>query len=103
MKKFARIDERRYNEQLAEEAQAAAEWKDMDIVYQIMRKHKELPLKGGDASAITEEMAKLERWKEKNGKAAKATGEESVCPEMLKAERKEASYILQLILPRYMG
>ncbi|XP_061164954.1 craniofacial development protein 2-like [Saccostrea echinata] len=66
VKKSARRDRRYYMEQLAEEAQEAAERKDMKTVYQITKKlrgdhgpNQDLPAKAEDGSAITEELTKL--------------------------------------------
>lgn len=71
MKKSARIDKCTYTDKLAERAQRAAEMKDMKTVYQITKKlrgdhgpNQDLPVKAEDGSAITEEKAKLERWRE---------------------------------------
>lgn len=71
VKKSARKDKRIYTDKLAERAQRAAEMKDMKTVYQITKKlrgdhgpKQDLPVKAEDGSAITEEKAKLERWKE---------------------------------------
>lgn len=71
MKKSARIDKRTYTDKLAERAQRAAEIKDMKTVFQITKKLRgdhgpnlDLPVKAKDESAITEEKAKLKRWRE---------------------------------------
>ncbi|XP_062614538.1 uncharacterized protein LOC134276298 [Saccostrea cucullata] len=71
VKTSARKDRRHYTEQLAKDAQEAAERKDMKTVYQIRKKlrgdhgpNQDLPVKAEDGSAITEELAKLESWRE---------------------------------------
>ena len=68
VKTSARRDKRQYVERLATEAEAVAERKDMKTVYRITRKlhgdrgqNKDLTVKAKDGSAITEEMATLER------------------------------------------
>lgn len=71
VKKSARIDKRTYTDKLAQRAQRAAEMKDMKTVYQITKKlrgdlgpNQDLPVKAEDGSAITEEKANIERWRE---------------------------------------
>ena len=71
VKTSARRDKRRYVEKLAEEAERAAEMKDMKTVYMTTRKlrgdrgyNQDIPVKAEDGTPITEELAKLERWKQ---------------------------------------
>ena len=70
VKTSARRDKRQYIEQLAEKAERAAEQKDMKTVYMTTKKlsgnwgqSQDIPLKAGNGTTITEERAKLERWK----------------------------------------
>ena len=71
VKTSTKRDKRQYVERLATEAEAAAERVDMKTVYQITRKlsgdsgqSQDLTVKAKDRSAITEEKATLERWRE---------------------------------------
>lgn len=71
VKTSARRDKRQYTEKLADEAEAAAERKDMKTVYMITKKlrgdrgqNQDLPLKASDGTLITEEQAKLARWRD---------------------------------------
>jgi hypothetical protein len=67
----ARHDKRQYKEQLVEGAERAAEQKDMKTVYMTTKKlrgdrrqNQDIPVKAEDGTPITEERAKLGRWKE---------------------------------------
>ena len=71
VKNAARKDKRMYIEKLAEDAETAAELKDLKTVYEITRKlmgkkkqNQEIPVKSEDDTLITEERAKLERWRQ---------------------------------------
>ena len=71
VKNAARKDKRMYIEKLAEDAETAAELKDLKTVYEITRKlmgekkqNQEIPVKSEDDILITEERAKLERWRQ---------------------------------------
>ena len=71
VKTSARKDKRQFTERLAQAAEVAAEQKDMKTVYQITKKlrgdrgqSQDLPVKAEDGTPITEEQAKLERWRE---------------------------------------
>lgn len=71
VKKSARRNKRCYTDKPAEKAHQTAEIKDMKTVYHIIKKlrgdhdpNQDLPVKAEDGSAITEEMAKLQNWRE---------------------------------------
>ncbi|KAK3545686.1 hypothetical protein QTP70_010891 [Hemibagrus guttatus] len=71
VKTSTRRDKRRHIEQLAEDAERAAEQKDMKTVYMTTKKlrgdrgqNQDIPVRAKDGTPITEEYAKLERWKE---------------------------------------
>ena len=68
----ARRDKSEYVVRFATEAEAAAERKDVKTVYKITRKlcgdrghNKDVTVKVKDGSTITEEKARLERWRER--------------------------------------
>ncbi|KAK3515953.1 hypothetical protein QTP86_004679, partial [Hemibagrus guttatus] len=71
VKTSTRRDKRRHIEQLAEDAERAAEQKDMKTVYMTTKKlrgdrgqNQDIPVRAKDGTPITEEYAKLKRWKE---------------------------------------